>query len=355
MTERRSDTLAALAPETSLGDLSQALPSGVLLVDSQGDLAGADERALALFGCRDAPELARRLAEAPERSLPAAGRAGRLPLGADGRDLWCESRPLAGGTGGTVLLVRDAAGLAETTADLRLAAFTRTLAAVAPAVAHDLRAPINAMVFNIEILKETVTAAPALDATVRQRLLRYVGVLKEELARLHRGMEHLIAHISSRGDRPDTFDLRDAVEELAALLVPQARKVQVQVHSSLPEEPVAITANRYQLRQALLPVGLAALAGVARAGALEIDLAVEDGRAALVLSGPPGAELPSLDFTLAQGPGAGGGAGSVGVVRLYHARAILAEQGGSLTVTPEDAAAGGGRSFEVEWPVSGKE
>jgi signal transduction histidine kinase len=330
------------------------LAVGVLLQKPDGGIGGGDERALELLGCEDRSELSHCWEElAPLLATVATGAAGQetaepllLAAGRDGRPLLFEIHRLAGGTLGAVILVRDPEPFAEVAADLRSATFLRAISQVSPAVAHDLRAPINAMVFNIEILKETVAAARALEPAARERQLRYVGVLKDELARLHLGLEHFLSHTTARGDRPDTFDLREAVTELAALLIPQARKLQVQIVPELPEQPVQVAVNRYQLRQAFLEVGLAALAGVARAGSLTLRLTGGPNGARLVFSGPLAAEAPALDFDLAPG------AAPQGSARLHHARAILAEQGGRVEVT---GGPGGERSFEIELPASGKE
>jgi signal transduction histidine kinase len=345
-TERQLET----RPPEGLAELARALSAGVLLLKPDGSFGGADERAIALLSCRDRSELARCWEEISP--LLAAAEPGRetvlLPAGEGGRPLLFEIHRLAaeGGAGGAVLLVREPEPFAGVAADLRLATYMRTLTQISPAVAHDLRAPINAMVFNIEILKETIAAARAMEPAARERQLRYVGVLKDELARLHGGLEHFLAHTSARGDRPDNLDLREAVQELTALLVPQARKLQVQVVPDLPEQPVLTQVNRYQLRQALLEVGLAALAGVARAGTLAVRLENTKDRVRIVLSGPLAPEAPALDFALSPGTTPAGSA------RLYHARAILAEQGGKVEVTGNPP---GPRSFEVELPAPGKE
>jgi hypothetical protein len=352
-TERRLET----RPPEGLAELARTLSAGVLLQKPDGGIGGADERALALLGCDDGNELARcweeiaplvKAAE-PVASEPREPEPLLVPAGPGGRPLLFEIHRLAGGTGGAVLVVRDPEPFAEVATDLRLATFMRALSQVSPAVAHDLRAPINAMVFNIEILKETIAAARTMEPAARERQLRYVGVLKDELARLHGGLEHFLAHTSARGDRPDAFDLREAVKELAALLVPQARKLQVQVVPDLPEQPVLVAVNRYQLRQALLEIGLAALAGMTRAGTLALQLESGQGSARILLSGPLASEAPALDFSLAPG------AAPAGSVRLYQARAMLAEQGGRVEVTESGGETGGRRSFEIELPASGKE
>jgi hypothetical protein len=231
---------------------------------------------------------------------------------------------------------------------LRLAAHMAALASITPAVAHDLRAPINAMVFNLEILKETVASGKGNEPGGRERQMRYLGVLKEELARLHRGMEIFLTQVSARGDRVETFDLREPVEELAALLVAPARKQQVQVHSELPESPVTMTGNRYLLRQALLQVGLAALAGVGRGQVLAVELRDGDDpdRPAVLWMGglatSEGTTSPSYPpVPIAPEP-------VDGVDPIDLARQLLHAQGGILQAAQRE---GGERGYEVDLAV----
>jgi len=318
--------------------------AGVLLLAPGGGIEDADERALALLGCKDLGELAKRWEEiAPVlQSRPEEARLMSVQVAGNP---WAFERRSLGTGGRSIILIHDPQAWADITADLDLAAYFRALSQASPAVAHDLRAPINAMVFNIEILKETLNGERFAEPTARARQQRYVGVLKEELSRLHTNLEHFLSHTSSRGDRAESIDLRAALGELVALLIPQARKLQIQVISELPEQPVPITGNPYQLRQALLETGLAALAGVERAGALTLRLASDRNRAHLSLRGPRCAEAPEPDFSLAPG------AAPAGRVRLHHARAVFAGHGGTVEVVDS----GVDRSFEVEFPVSGKE
>ena len=221
------------------------------------------------------------------------------------------------------------AGAAESVdSDLRLSALMRSLAYVTPAVAHDLRAPINAMVFNIEILKETIASGKGAEPGGRERQLRYINVLKEELSRLHREMEIFIAHISPRGDRTETLDLRELLEELSVLLTGPARKQQVQVKLQLPESPVQAEVNRFVFRQALLHLAVAALANVPKEGALELRLERRGDRAWICVAGnPAGAETASAELQVARG--------------------IVASQGGEVR------SGEGPQSYEIELTVAG--
>jgi hypothetical protein len=347
-------------------ELAGLLGPGVVALDGQGGVRFADARALELLGCADGFELERlwerlkgRL-EAAGLSWNGAGGAGRaaLELPVEGeaapRHLLFDLRrdPENGG----VLLVASLGTLAGLENDLRLTSQMRSVSQISPAVAHDLRAPINAMVFNIEILKEMLVSGRAADPANKDKLLRYVNVLKEELSRLHRGLEIYLAYISPRGDRQETFDLRELAEELASLLVAPARKQQAQVRTELSPEALPVEGNRYLLRQAMLHLSIAALAGVLHVLAERLG-----DRARLRIHGVAGAAgaevaapaaepevaaaVPGFDLSVSP-------AGSL--AQLWVARSILAAHGGEARAAgPEGGAAGGPRAYEVELTISG--
>jgi hypothetical protein len=248
--------------------------------------------------------------------------------------------------GSGVLPVHEGAMTAGAEADLRLISLMRSLTQITPAVAHDLRAPINAMVFNIEVLKETIASGRGADPGGRERQLRYVNVLKEELHRLHRGLETFIAQISPRGDRDETLDLREPLEELAALLVGPARKQQARVESHLPAEKVLVHGNRYLLRQALLHLGLAVLGTVPRDGVLEVDLEASEGRARIRLAGATGSVEGSGPEPA---PGFEIRATEKGTeAQLWVARSILATQGGEVRTIDSGE---GPQAYDIEWTL----
>lgn len=370
---------------SSSDDLAEVLGPGTVSLGPGGALRFADERALELLGCSDGFELERLWAELRPRlensglswngaggtahwavlDLPVPGEpepAGGMTAGEETAPLPSGSRRLAfdlrrDPEGGGVVLVQDFGTLAGLETDLRLTSQMRSVAQISPAVAHDLRAPINAMVFNIEILKEMIASGRATDPNNREKLLKYTTVLKEELSRLHKGLETFLAFISPRSDKTETLDLRELAEELAALLVAPARKQQVQVKAELPGEPLMATGNRYLLRQALLHLSLAALAGVPKQGTLHVHLEPmgdRADRARLRVHGAAGAdspaetpppEAPVPGFDLRFSPGGA-------LAQLWVARAILAAHGGEVRAAdPAGDAAGGPRAYEVELTI----
>jgi signal transduction histidine kinase len=337
------------------------LEPGVLVIRPGGELGFADEPALRLLGQTDQGGLEARwsalrsdLEEAGFR-WEAGARTQAAVTGPGGRALAFDFRPDP--AGGGVLLLRDRPAATGAESDLRQVALMRSLTQITPAVAHDLRAPINAMVFNIEVLKETVASGRAAEAAGKERVLRYVNVLKEELHRLHHGMETFIAQISPRGDRDESMDLREPLEELAALLIGPARKQQVRVTTDLPTGKVMVFGNRYLLRQALLHISLAALGTVPRDGILEIGLEASpesglgtrptgdgrSGRARIRIEGNSGNvagagpdPAPGFDVRVSE---------KGTQAQLWVARSILASQGGEVRPVLVE---GEPRAYEVD-------
>jgi signal transduction histidine kinase len=359
-------------------ELAGVLGPGVVLLGPGATIRFADPRALELLGCEDGFELERLWAELKPRlessGLRWDGAGGGVPSAA--LDLPVSAPPTAEAEtgeaaprrllfdlrrdpqGGGVLLVQDLGSLAGLATDLRLTSQMRSVAQISPAVAHDLRAPINAMVFNLEILKETIASGRAADLGSRDKLLRYVNVLKEELSRLHRGMEIFLAHIAPRGDREETLDLRELAEELAALLVGPARKQQARVETELPPEPVPVAGNRFLLRQAFLHLALAALAGVPKQGTLQVSLEQEEGRARLRLHGAAGPDSPAAatEANVEAAPGFELRLSPEGAIaQLWAARSILAAHGGEVrAMGPAGiSAAGPMQAYEVDLVLAG--
>jgi hypothetical protein len=421
------------AAETTAPLLAQALRPGIVLLDQASTPCWADDRALALLGWRDVaegkalwPRIWPRMQTeaASRRSIGSEGANGthgahhghqahdanaadgahdahgahedacppgagaeiavELPAGGSRRvrvtmvnGAAATRRSPATAPGphvGCALLLQDAGATTALENDLRAAAQMRSLSQITPAVAHDLRAPINAMVLNLEVLKETLAAAaPAFPSAAsaggrdpRERQQRYVSVLREELTRLHQSLELYLAHVAPRGERLEVIDLREPARDLAALLRPSARKQQVQIEVLLPDSLLPAKVQRHSLRVALLHLGLVVLEQVPRTGTLEIRLehgADEIDRARLRITAatlpggansspsegvpvvlPPGAAAPAL-----HGMTESRSSAAFTAARVDAARTLVEALGGSVTARslPESPAA-----FEVVFPAA---
>lgn len=195
--------------------------------------------------------------------------------------------------------------------DRLLAAQMRSLSAITPGVAHDLRGPINTMVFTLELLRDA--AGRVTDAALRERQQGYIRVLSDELQRLHRQMETFLAHTLSPPGTRDVVDLKTVVEELADLLAGPLRKRRIELRLEICEERLPVAVDRAALRQALLQLVLAALSALPDRESLTLSVGAQEGQAVV--------EIAPADTQ--------GGA-------LDAARALLSSSGGTLVTVVTD-------------------
>lgn len=339
--------------------LGQILNVGVLLLDPDGRLEFANRRARELFGCGSDDELGRALIEmAPDfargmRSPPPGGREGARvdvapPGRADGARLRLEVYPLEQGEGrGRLVLVRDRATILALETDLRLASQLKALARLYLSVVHDIRAPLAAVVANLELLSGSFEAgAPDRNGTDDRRR-GYLAVVDREVHRLRRSLDGLLNHTALPRDDLEELDLRDLVQDLEHLLRPQCDRQKVALAVCVPPVAVRVLGTRDALKQALVNIGINALEAMPEGGALDLRLARQNGRATLSVadSGPGIARevrdrIFSMHFTTKPG---GTGIG------LYVARAVVESNGGEIRLGSQ---VGRGATFEIDLPAT---
>lgn len=340
--------------EQRLAQLGEVLDVGVVLLGPERGLDFASPRARELLGLgageagsgQAGPDveatLPPELLEGVDRSWTerASGRVVEVTVQAravqterGGRRLRCQVLPLdQEDCVGWLVLVRDATLLRLLEIDLRRAARLRVLSQVYLAVAHDLKAPLNGMVLNLELLRESLAGG---DGSVRDKQRRWVEVLERELGRLRRSLEALLAQTAPVSERIERFDLREMIGEIEELLAPQARQQKVLLDTALPGAPIEVEVHRDHLKQAVINVALNGLEVAGSNGRVEITLGTEAG------AGNPGVAVIAVRDT---GPGvppelsnrifdmhfttkdSGTGIG------LYVARSIVEGEGGALEI-----------------------
>lgn len=341
-----------------LNTLSLLMDVGVLLVNAEHQLEFSNRRACDLLGCADEEELERRWPDLLRLFGPALGpveqRTTRLDLEVPGtahgpRALRCVAYTLAEEDHQVFLfLLRDRVMLDALETDLLLASQLRGLSRVYGAVTHDLKAPLNAMVLNLDLLQTALRRG--LGARETEESEQYLGVLREELERLDRSLLALLAETTPAGHGREEFDARAMLAEIERLLLPQARLQHVGLEAHLPGTAVRIAGQRDRLKQAILNVAINALEAMSDGGALELRLEAlpEEAEVRVADSGPgiPEEVRPrifDLHFTTkSSGTGIG----------LYVARSIVEAHGGEISVTNLP---GGGSEFRLRLPALGNE
>jgi signal transduction histidine kinase len=199
----------------------------------------------------------------------------------------------------------ESAGLAD---DARLATHLRTLERIHLGLAHDLRAPLNAAVLNIELLRRAL--ADDAPPEFAQRRGAFLGVIEKELGRVRSALEALLVEFAPGRGVQDHFDLRELLDHVGRLLAAQARQQRLTLVVDAPDEPVAVVADRDALRQAILQLAVAALERAAAGGGVRLILEQD------------------LDSARLRITGGGSGAARLDAV----ARAIVEEQGGRVAI-----------------------
>jgi signal transduction histidine kinase len=343
--------------QARFGELMKVMDVGVLLVGPEYSLDFANEPARRLLAAPEGTALEQKWESIRSRLRAAAAANGRPDsidleiAGDDDRQVTVrlESYPREDRTG-WLILVKSREMLEALENELRLAIQMRGFAHFYMAFAHDLKAPLNAMVLNLELLKRTLAnqAAEGADGEqTRARQTRYIETLVGEVTRLDRSLRTVLTHAAPASEGLKSFDLRELIEELGSLLDPQARHQQVNLKIALAAAPLPLTGHRDRLKQALLNIAINGLESMPKGGEMAIDAAKENGSATISIrdSGPgisPDVmeQIYRMHFTTKDG---GTGIG------LHVARSVIQAHGGEIQVESE---VGSGTCFRVTIPLS---
>ncbi len=242
-----------------------------------------------------------------------------------------------------LVIIKDRDLLDAMEEDLRAATRARSLSRLYAAAAHDLKAPLNAMSLQLELLRRGLDKT---EADVSRRLRHHVHVLTQEMQHLNRLLSSLLKQGAPTAGGRAVVDLNSLIDELITLLTPQARSQRVTLDVETTNHAIYVFGNPAQLKQALLNVTLNALECVPNGGHVDILLSTDLATASIVIrdDGPgiPAALLNSIfdmHFTTKEtGTGIG----------LYVARAVAESHGGEIRV---DSQLGAGSTFIISLPL----
>jgi signal transduction histidine kinase len=342
--------------------LDPALDVGLLFFRPDGALDFANDRAQALFGCKDRHELEERLDGVRERLTPELKRlAPRSHLqGSLDLETTVEGRPRSlrlelsrvGETGseGFLAIVTDEDTMRALEIDLRLATHLRAVSRVSRATAHDIRTPLHTVVLYLELLRNTLSGKSQgkSEADTPARQERYVDVIASEIQRLEGMLETLLSQ-TRLDDKAERFDLLETVRDLHLFMEPYCRRTRVQVHLKPSDAPVVIEGDKDALRHALLHILITAVEGCPAGGEMDLSVATADAKGSVVLRGGPGLSSEILDGSR----GAPSTQRAFGPERgLYVARRVVERHGGSIKVR---SGAKRAPTLEIQLPLAAAE
>lgn len=236
---------------------------------------------------------------------------------------------------GCVILLNDQSFIDALNEDLRSAARLRALSSLLLGAIHDIKAPLNAVMMNIELLSDSVqegesrageTNAPADSA------LSYINIIRSELKRLNQLISSLYSQTlgDTQQNEKTVAELGTIVEDLCLLLKPQATSQRVRLNYVKPGAPIHFFGYPGQIKQAILNIVLNALEIMPDGGEVTLDISVVDDVSQLIIcdTGPgiPAAlekHIFDMHFTT-KNTGTG--------IGLYVSKQILVNHGGDLTL-----------------------
>jgi len=290
-----------------LAAIMHAPDVGVLLLDTNHALEFASTAARMFIGYHEVGELeAHWQTICPQLTAPVDDGEAEFDVElagkGDGRRLHIEVQRLEPG-GELILLIKDRRMMDALENELGLAIQMRGLVRFHRAFVHDVKTPLNAMVMNLELLKNSLQRDRDGDDVERQqKQLHYISLLKNEITRVERQAQSLLTHTApTRETAAQDVDLRGLVNELVDLVRPMAAQQRVTLATELTQEPVFSRVNPDRFKQALLNIAINALEAMPDGGRLGVTLERVDGRVRIAIadSGPGiPAELADQIFTM---------------------------------------------------------
>jgi signal transduction histidine kinase len=199
-----------------------------------------------------------------------------------------------------------------------------------PTLGHALRAPLNGMIINLELLQELLKPGLEESPEVLARRERSVAALGRTVAQLRAAVESTLIEAGLTANEPATFDLTELVWEIVAIIRPQATVQRVAVEAAVADVPARVSGHRGAIRQAVRALAVNALEAMPCGGdvAIRLERAADDWMVSVVDGGPGIAPeiAPLVGLQPCTTKPGRGGAG------LLCARAIAEEHGGRLVV-----------------------
>lgn len=228
------------------------------------------------------------------------------------------------------------------TADLAAASQLRNLEQLRRGLEHELRSPLNAVVLNVELLKELTRSGGGETAVVQ---LERLDLVSKAVERLEAGLEQLLGQVERPDPAAEIFDLGEVIADLQALIGGELRQRGLALEIETAAEELPVSGRRDAVRLALTNVVMNALDASPRERRVGLSVHRHDGQV-LIEVRDAGSGIDAdirhqiFDRHFSTKPGAPG-------IGLGVAKRLIEEDGGRLELTSSGP---DGTVFTVSFP-----
>ena len=207
---------------------------------------------------------------------------------------------------GTMVTLRDAGPRRQIESRLDLASRLAAISRLTSGAAHEIKNPLNSIALHLEVLKTKFEGAGVETESE-------IDVISREITRLDRVVKSFLDFTRPIEPTMVPMDLAKLVEDVAALVVPDAEGRRVRITTNRDESPAWIRGDKDLLTQAFLNVVVNGVEAMPEGGRLEISTtSLKDGPQVIIRDHGDGIpedirdEIYNLYFTTkGQGSGIG--------------------------------------------------
>ena len=172
---------------------------------------------------------------------------------------------------GTMVTLRDAGPRRQIESRLDLASRLAAISRLTSGAAHEIKNPLNSIALHLEVLKTKLEGAGV-------ETEGEIDVISREITRLDRVVKSFLDFTRPIEPTMVPMDLAKLVEDVAALVVPDAEGHRVRITTNRDESPAWIRGDKDLLTQAFLNVVVNGVEAMPEGGRLEISTtSLEDG------------------------------------------------------------------------------
>ncbi|MGQ9647187.1 MAG: ATP-binding protein [Thermodesulfobacteriota bacterium] len=209
---------------------------------------------------------------------------------------------------------------------------------LAAGIAHEIRNPLGIITGSAETIQKHT------QQKIREEMTRYI---LEESRRINGLITNLLDFAKPKEPQLVQCDLREVLEKTLLLLSPQAHTLGVVIKKEVPSEPMRVSIDPEQMRQAFTNLGVNALEAMPRGGTLTVRLKENDGNRVLVQFSDTGKGIPKEMQSKVFDPFFTTKDGGTGL-GLSVAHRIVAQHGGDIFL---EEVGQKGSTFTISLPV----